>query len=823
MAAGASRRPAPPALIKDGRAAPPGPPRAPCPHPTWRPRPAPLPGGREAGAAMSSAGASRRAARAALPEAGAGPLLTTWRPRAPPREEEAEGAAAAGGRSSLIHRTQRAAFPPSRLPPPRRPPRPLPGAMSFFRRKGRGAAGGRPPGSSPARLPGPGPAAPGTAAGPREDARALRSGLPANDVKGKEQEKTTDVKAIKTPVPVHSPQRSTRNHALLEAAGPSHVAINAISANMDSFSSSRTAALKKQPSHMEAAHFGDLGRSCLNYQAQETKSSLSKTLEQVLQDSVALPYFIQFMELRRMEHLVKFWLEAESFHSTTWSRIRAHSLNTVKQSSLAEPVSPSKQQELASSPPAAWLEERLEGPGPEPDRTASGQNRAGPPGREPRSKAEPGTRSLPADQQESSKLSVSNRNSPSSALKDLSGKLMKSIERDAVSTFTKYISPDAAKPIPITEAMRNDIVAKICGEDGQVDPNCFVTAQSIVFNAMEQEHFSEFLRSHHFCKYQIEVLTSGTVYLADILFCESALFYFSEYMEKEDAVNVLQFWLAADNFQSQLAAKEGQYDGQEAQNDAMILYDKYFSLQATHPLGFDDSVRLEIESNICREGGPLPNCFTTPLRQAWTTMETVFLPGFLSSNLYYKYLNDLIHSVRGDEFPGGNIALSIHGPGSSPDSDSIGSTDGSAPQSNVKKANVKILKNFDEAIIVDAASLDPESLYQRTYAGKMTFGRVSDLGQFIRESEPEPDVKKSKGSMFSQAMKKWVQGNTDEAQEEMAWRIAKMIVNDVMQQAQCEQPLEKVTKVGGWKGCCLHLAPARLWEEQSSHLPSSCG
>uniref|UniRef100_A0A8C3UNC8 A-kinase anchoring protein 10 n=1 Tax=Catharus ustulatus TaxID=91951 RepID=A0A8C3UNC8_CATUS len=559
-------------------------------------------------------------------------------------------------------------------------------------------------------------------------------------------------------MPVHSPQRSTRNHALLEAAGPSHVAINAISANMDSFSSSRTAALKKQPSHMEAAHFGDLGRSCLNYQAQETKSSLSKTLEQVLQDSVALPYFIQFMELRRMEHLVKFWLEAESFHSTTWSRIRAHSLNTVKQSSLAEPVSPSKQQELASSPPAGWLEERLEGSGtaqllqPQPDRTASSQNHAGLPGREsrssaalPLSKPDTGTHSLPADQQESSKLSVSNRNSPSSALKDLSGKLMKSIERDAVKTFTKYISPDAAKPIPITEAMRNDIVAKICGEDGQVDPNCFVTAQSIVFNAMEQEHFSEFLRSHHFCKYQIEVLTSGTVYLADILFCESALFYFSEYMEKEDAVNVLQFWLAADNFQSQLAAKKGQYDGQEAQNDAMILYDKYFSLQATHPLGFDDSVRLEIESNICREGGPLPNCFTTPLRQAWTTMET----------------------------------------------------------SSVKKANVKILKNFDEAIIVDAASLDPESLYQRTYAGKMTFGRVSDLGQFIRESEPEPDVKKSKGSMFSQAMKKWVQGNTDEAQEEMAWRIAKMIVNDVMQQAQCEQPLEKVTKVGGGKAAAF--------------------
>lgn len=47
-----------------------------------------------------------------------------------------------------------------------------------------------------------------------------------------------------------------------------------------------------------------------------------------------------------------------------------------------------------------------------------------------------------------------------------------------------------------------------------------------------------------------------------------------QFMEKEEAMNILQFWLAADNFQNQLAAKKGQYDGQEAQNDAMILYDK---------------------------------------------------------------------------------------------------------------------------------------------------------------------------------------------------------------------------------------------------------
>lgn len=598
--------------------------------------------------------------------------------------------------------------------------------------------------------------------------------------KSKEPERVTDAKVSRAPLHPHSPSLGQRNHnAIQEAAGPSHVAINAISANMDSFARGRTAILKKQPSHMEAAHFGDLGHSSVNYQPQETRSRLSKTVDQVLRDNVAMPHYMHFTERRGADHLVRFWLEAESFRSNSWSRVRAHSLNSVKHSSLAEPVPASQDgaeftQNVSDA--LAW-----HGSGKEPaaplERRDSAGIEAGP---------RPGTPRVETPNRQASSTTGTPLKVPSNnTLWELSDKLMKSIEKDAVTIFTKYISPDAVKPIPITEQIRNDIIAKICGEDGMVDPNCFVIAQSVAFAILEQQHFSEFLRSHHFCKYQIEVLTSGSVFLADILFCESALFYFSEYMEKEEAMNVLQFWLAADNFQNQLAAKKGQYDGQEAQNDAMILYDKYFSLQATNPLGFGDSVRMEIESNICREGGPLPDCFTTPLRQAWTTMEKVYMPGFLSSNLYYKYLSDLINSVRADEFMNVNAA----GQGGSADNDRTSSNAGEGFQTqSAKRAAIKILKNFDEAITVDVASLDPESLYQRPYAGKMTFGKVNEMGQFIREAEPEPDVKKSKGSMFSQAMKKWVQGNSDEAQEEMAWQIAKMIVNDVVHQSNHDSP-----------------------------------
>uniref|UniRef100_A0A6Q2ZDL4 RGS domain-containing protein n=1 Tax=Esox lucius TaxID=8010 RepID=A0A6Q2ZDL4_ESOLU len=568
--------------------------------------------------------------------------------------------------------------------------------------------------------------------------------------------------------PTSSPSLSLRNHhAIQEAAGPSHVAINAISANMDSFARGRTAILKKQPATWRLKHFGDLGRSSVNYLASETLSRLSKTVDQILRDNVAMPYYMQFQEARGADHLVRFWLEAESFRSTSWSRVRTHSLNSVKLSSLAEPAStpvspdPSTptEMDLPSVPRPASA--RPLTPSPQDTNSHSSEGPTAQLVHRDSFSSSADQRSDTPTRQPSSSTGTPFKLQSTNALKELSDKLMKSIERDAVNIFTKYVSPDAARPIPITEQIRNDIVAKICGEDGMVDPNCFVNAQSVVFSIMEQQHFSEFLRSHHFCKYQIEVLTSGSVFLADILFCESALFYFSEYMEKEEAVNVLQFWLAADNFQDQLAAKAGQYDGQEAQNDAMILYDKYFSLQATNPLGFDDSVRMEIE-------------------QAWTTMEKVYMPGFLSSNLYYKYLSDLINSVRADEFvmasaPGQGIHYELK-------------VNGFINQVTKKAAAVKILKNFDEAITVDIASLDPESLYQRPYAGRMTFGKVNELGQFIREAEPEPDVKKSKGSMLSLAMKKLVQGNSDEAQEEMAWKIAKMIVNDVVHQAHHDSP-----------------------------------
>lgn len=56
-----------------------------------------------------------------------------------------------------------------------------------------------------------------------------------------------------------------------------------------------------------------------------------------------------------------------------------------------------------------------------------------------------------------------------------------------------------------------------------------------------------------------------------------------------------------------------------------FIFYRYFSLQATNPLGFSDQVRFEVEANICREEGPLPDCFLKPVKILTQYLEKVII------------------------------------------------------------------------------------------------------------------------------------------------------------------------------------------------------
>ena len=57
-----------------------------------------------------------------------------------------------------------------------------------------------------------------------------------------------------------------------------------------------------------------------------TSSRLSKTLQEILHDRNAVVCFLEFLESRKAGHLLKFWLDAESFQASSILRMRSRSL-----------------------------------------------------------------------------------------------------------------------------------------------------------------------------------------------------------------------------------------------------------------------------------------------------------------------------------------------------------------------------------------------------------------------------------------------------------------------------------------------------------------
>ncbi|XP_023930046.1 A-kinase anchor protein 10, mitochondrial-like [Lingula anatina] len=564
--------------------------------------------------------------------------------------------------------------------------------------------------------------------------------------------------------------------------------------------------LLRSASHIDNTG-GDLGFSSQNTDPIVTSSRLSKTIHEVLHDKDALAYFIQFMDSKHAVHLIKFWLDAESFQASSYSRIRTHSLQTLRKNSTLER---SKQPPAGSGEHVQSEDDSNKKPQHKEQDTDCANSE--------RQKSDTDNAKSGNDVQTVSDT-VTGHNSNSDENKDckdakdrlghgaqgehiqqkpspgritskdnLGDKLRKSIEKDAVCIYSKYLSHDAPHPVPITEELRNEAISKICREDGHVDPLCFIQCQEVILGIMETEYFPEFLRSEFHCKHQIDVLTSGDVYLADILYNDTAMFYFMEYMEQEGAMDLLQLYLALDNFQQHLASQHGQYDGQEAQADAMVLYDKYFSLQATCQVGFDDKVRFEVESNICREGGPLPDCFAWPKGIVFLSLEKNYFPQFHKSELYYKYLSELISTIQANHEQVPQTRKKRTGSDASSDTHSIGShsTGGDVNTKNTLLATgsqqQKAFNKFTDDIQIDFNTLNPDvPLWTRTNANSfnstMSLGKVDEFGQFVSEFEPEPDHDKKKESRWRKKRKE-----KDKAQEDMAWQIAQMIVRDVTDQ-----------------------------------------
>lgn len=367
-----------------------------------------------------------------------------------------------------------------------------------------------------------------------------------------------------------------------------------------------------------------------------------------------------------------------------------------------------------------------------------------------------------------------------------------SIASDAIRIFKNYLTTESPHYIEVPATIVNEISLALCSasiHDNSYRPiaGLFSDAQLYVLDHIEKEYLNQFIDSSFYCKYCVDILTSEYLRIQDILCCEAALFYFMEFLEQEHHRQYLDFWIAATNFKKHFENID-KYDSKQAQTDALVLYEKYFSLQATSSLHVSDRIRFKIEERICTESGPITHCFDLPLIIIERYLDQKYFKQFVTSQLFYKYLSELLQKIdrvnvkKEQELVKKSRHRKTYSDCTSDNTELCRSSTISSQNTLLADGTKKKMHTTQGNMQIDSRQLNnPDMLWRRNSIAGLNFGRIDSLGRYERDFDMEPGHEKvlTKGNKIRQVVRKLVNLPEEKVQEEIAWQVAEMIVKDI--------------------------------------------
>jgi A-kinase anchor protein 10 len=210
---------------------------------------------------------------------------------------------------------------------------------------------------------------------------------------------------------------------------------------------------------------------------------------------------------------------------------------------------------------------------------------------------------------------------------------------EALRIYTTYISPESPHHIRLSQEDIHLIEAGISPESGPVSRQCFDLAEAACFHALETHTFQPFLRSEEYNRFLLSVLTAEDITLDDIAFNDTTFMVFMENLEREGASLLLQFWLAASNFRSQI--EQGDSQPSLLQEDADVICRRFFQADSPQALSIDPFTRDETIHLVQSAATVGHVCFLRPEHLVFVALQKFFVPNFLHSDIYYKFLNGL--------------------------------------------------------------------------------------------------------------------------------------------------------------------------------------
>jgi hypothetical protein len=207
--------------------------------------------------------------------------------------------------------------------------------------------------------------------------------------------------------------------------------------------------------------------------------------------------------------------------------------------------------------------------------------------------------------------------------------------------YATYVSTESPHHILLSDEIVHAVVMAISPEQGAVLPASFDAAQQQCMHTMQTHFFSSFRNSDIYSRFLTSELTSGNVAFEDVLLNDATFMVFMEYMERDGAVLLVQFWLSISNLRQQMADNSSTLM-EQTKEDLEVLYRRFLGPQSPSSLPLDPYTRDEsraLQSHVGTED--LFQWLVRPEHLVYTALQKFFFPAFLHSEMFYKFLNGL--------------------------------------------------------------------------------------------------------------------------------------------------------------------------------------
>ncbi|CAG2108352.1 unnamed protein product [Medioppia subpectinata] len=343
---------------------------------------------------------------------------------------------------------------------------------------------------------------------------------------------------------------------------------------------------------------------------------------------------------------------------------------------------------------------------------------------------------------------------------------------DSIGVYDKYLSESSPHFVDIPQELKDEIKEKLFNRGSDVSCDLFGSAQKYAIERMEALYYEPFLKSSYYCKFSIDYLTTDSVTLADILFNDTLLATnFIEFMESEGMKAFVDFLIMFEKYRK----VSNDYD------DAISLFNRFFRDNTDNRLGFSDSHVMGLNQKLVKNNFNC-DCLDSSAAILIQYFEKTYLKQFIESQFFIEYLNNCFQTIQTESHhkthKRTNSDSSYTSDCSFVSSLSTRDTECSTTTTTTCGHSPAVASKHRQSNHVNEEHRH-DSLWKRDLSGKLQFTHVDKYGRIWSALEPEPQ--RHTGALVKVMKKFSLHSTADKDKEEIAWKIATMIVNDVNQ------------------------------------------